>query len=284
MGDLGAHPEPVSDSEFVHSLRETGGALIDLGATGRVHCERAVEEVEPYFSRGERVADAWRVSKAVRALATLPAIHDRLRLAYGRRSFAFQTLSFRSGSQQGLHSDTVHFDSDPPGFMCGVWIALEDVNEDAGPLVYYPGSHRLPVMTMARAGVLGAPTAADYVAHYEPNFRAAVEQSGLPARRLIVPKGWAFVWDANLAHGGAPIAASDTTRRSLVVHCYFEDCVYHTPMRSDEQRGHRYIRLPTDIGTGRKVWPRTNGRRVWPSLLTILKAYGRAIYRKPFVT
>jgi ectoine hydroxylase-related dioxygenase (phytanoyl-CoA dioxygenase family) len=207
-----------------------------------------------------------------------------VRLAYGRRSFAFQTLSFRSGSQQGLHSDTVHFDSDPPGFMCGVWIALEDVSEDSGPLVYYPGSHRLPVMTMAGAGVSGIPAAADYATFYEPNFRAAVEQSGLPERRLIIPKGWAFVWDANLAHGGAPITGRGTTRHSLVVHCYLEECVYYTPMRSDERRGHRHIRLPTDIGTGRVVWPRTAGRRVWPSALTILKAYGRRIYGQPIVT
>jgi hypothetical protein len=77
MGELGAPPTPVSDSEFVRSLRDTGGALIDLGAAGRAHYERAIEEVEPYFKRGGRVADAWRVSKAVRALATLPAIHDR---------------------------------------------------------------------------------------------------------------------------------------------------------------------------------------------------------------
>ena len=28
--------------------------------------------------------------------------------------------------------------------MCGVWVALEDITEDNGPLHYYPGSHRLP--------------------------------------------------------------------------------------------------------------------------------------------
>ena len=28
--------------------------------------------------------------------------------------------------------------------MCGVWIALEDIHEDSGPLIYYPKSHRSP--------------------------------------------------------------------------------------------------------------------------------------------
>ena len=118
-GNLHTESAPASQDEFTASLRETGGALIDLGSEAKSHCDRAIEEVEPFFAHGSRVADAWRVSKAVKALATLPEIHDKLRLAYGRRSFAFQTLSFRSGSEQALHLDTVHFNSDPPGFMCG---------------------------------------------------------------------------------------------------------------------------------------------------------------------
>jgi len=28
--------------------------------------------------------------------------------------------------------------------MCGVWLALEDIDADNGPLIYYPGSHRGP--------------------------------------------------------------------------------------------------------------------------------------------
>lgn len=275
---------PEASDAFAASLRETGGALIDLGSMGRAHCERAIEEVEPLFTNGDRIADAWRVSKAVRSLATMPEIHNLLSHAYGRRSFAFQTLSFRSGSQQALHSDTVHFNSDPPGFMCGVWIALEDVSDDAGPLVYLPGSHRLPVLTMKDMGVEGRASVADYATHYEPKFGAVMEESGLPKKRLVVPKGWAFVWDANLAHGGAPIARSGTTRRSLVVHCYFDDCIYYTPRRSDEDAGRRHVRLPTDIGTGRMVWPRSNGRLVLPSPLTILKAYARRSMGRPLVT
>jgi len=276
-------PSMKSGDAFTTSLRETGGALIDLGSAAKSICDRAAEEVEPYFARGNRVADAWRVSKAVRSLASLPEIHDKLRLAYGRRSFAFQTLNFRSGSQQGLHSDSVHFHSDPAGFMCGVWIALEDVHDDAGPLVYVPGSHRLPVLTMKDVGFHGPASVADYAAHYEPNFEAAVERSGLPRNHLIIPKGWAFVWDANLAHGGSPIARPGTTRRSLVVHCYFDGCVYYTPRRSDESAGRRHVRLPTDIGTGRMVWPRSKGRLVLPSPVTILKAYARRGLGRPIV-
>jgi ectoine hydroxylase-related dioxygenase (phytanoyl-CoA dioxygenase family) len=30
--------------------------------------------------------------------------------------------------------------------MCGVWVALEDMSEGAGPLEYYPGSHKWPIL------------------------------------------------------------------------------------------------------------------------------------------
>ena len=49
---------------------------------------------------------------------------------YGREPFPFQTLNFPYGSRQHYHSDAVHFNSLPKGFMCGVWVALEDIHED----------------------------------------------------------------------------------------------------------------------------------------------------------
>jgi ectoine hydroxylase-related dioxygenase (phytanoyl-CoA dioxygenase family) len=36
--------------------------------------------------------------------------------------------------------------------MCGVWVALEDIDMGNGPLIYYPGSHRVPEVTMKELG------------------------------------------------------------------------------------------------------------------------------------
>ena len=94
-----------------------------------------------------RVQDAWVVSESVRSIATAPAVIELLRATYGREPLPFQTLNFRVGSEQRPHSDAMHFNSEPPGFMCGLWIALEDIGPDQGPLVYYPGSHRLAEVT-----------------------------------------------------------------------------------------------------------------------------------------
>ena len=57
---------------------------------------------------------------------------------YDCQPFAFQTLNFPVGTQQHLHSDALYFHSEPAGFMCGVWVALEDIHADTDPLESVP--------------------------------------------------------------------------------------------------------------------------------------------------
>ncbi len=250
-----------AERRFVTDLHRDGVAVIDLGPVGRQLCDQVVAQTDKYFARGARRAqDAWRRSPAVRALSTLPIVEARLRMAYGRRPFAFQTLNFLKGSEQRVHSDAVHFHSEPQRFMCGVWFALEDVEPDAGPLFYHPGSHRLPVLGMREAGVTDrAPTVEDYERFYEPAFARTLDS---PPRLALLKKGQALVWTANLAHGGQAIGREGATRRSLVTHYFFENCLYYTPRLSDPDRASFHLRLPSNVRTGGWVWPRVDGKRV----------------------
>jgi hypothetical protein len=270
---------------FVRSLAENGYALVDLGEAARALCDQAVADTDAWFAGGKtRVQDAWFRSRAVRALACDEKVRRLLKAAYGRDPVPFQTLNFRTGSQQSLHADTIHFHSVPERFMCGVWIALEDVAPGSGPLVYHPGSHRLPVMTMRDAGVNSPrPSPDDYEPHFVPRYAERIAASGLPQARALIKKGWAFVWAANLAHGGSPIETPGSTRRSLVVHCYFEDCLYYTPMTSDEAAGRLDLRVPPNVRTGRWAWPRRNGRPARPRLKRVAAAVLRDILRRPYV-
>lgn len=274
--------DPVTE-KFVRDMARDGVAAVDLGDEARALCDEAIADTEGYFVDGvTRVQDAWYRSAAVRKLANWPAMRKLLRAAYGRDPFPFQTLNFRQGSQQPIHSDTIHFHSVPERFMCGVWIALEDVRPEAGPLIYHPGSHKLPVMTMRRAGVNhGEPTYEDYIQHYTPRYAEQIEASGLPQTRALLPKGWAFVWAANLAHGGSAIEAPGSTRRSLVVHNYFDGCLYYTPMHSDEVSGRLAMRLPPNVRTGRFKWPGRNGWPVRLSRHVVREAIERDLKRRP---
>ena len=85
-------------------------------------------EDEVFLATGSRVFNGWKISRAVRAIALAPRILRVLRQLYGRKPLPFQTLNFPIGTEQKVHSDVIHFASDPPTYMCGVWVALEDID------------------------------------------------------------------------------------------------------------------------------------------------------------
>ena len=192
------------------------------------------------YRDNKRLADAWRIHDGVLRLAAWPAILAALEQLYGRRPLPFQTLNFNAGTEQRPHSDTIHFDSRPSGFMCGVWTALEDIDETNGPLVYYPGSHKLPQVTFK--DVKARPTHLNY-GKYEDYIEAMLEEASeqrVKAARLerrlgIVKKGQALIWAANLIHGGAAVTDRSRTRHSQVTHYYFEGCRYFSPMHSNDR-------------------------------------------------
>jgi ectoine hydroxylase-related dioxygenase (phytanoyl-CoA dioxygenase family) len=229
-----------------------------------------------------RIQDGWRKHPSVRELACKTQVIDALRTLYGRDAFPFQTLNFDSGTEQATHSDTIHFDSVPAGFMAGVWVALEDVDADNGPLHYFPGTHRLPHLTLADAGIRGAGDGYNsYQPHYEPMIRDFVERGGYERAEGYLKRGQALIWAANLLHGGSPIRGAGRTRHSQVTHYYFTDCAYFTPMQSDLNLGRIKRRYPTDIRTNKGVENRYLGNAVQTPLLARTEAWLKRALRPP---
>ncbi len=217
-----------------------------------------------------RVQDAWADVPAVRSVATHPAVLETLRILYGREPFPFQTLNFLNGTEQRTHSDTIHFSSLPSGFMCGVWMALEDITVRQGPLHYFPGSQRLPELDYEQLGVpavAGEPswsnpnTATSYRV-YEERIARLARESGLRLEELAVARGTFLIWSANLLHGGSPRDDRALTRKSQVTHYYFNDAVPFTPMFSRIGEGRYAVRRVCDIRTGRWVTPSLDGTPV----------------------
>jgi len=207
-----------------------------------------------------RIPDAWKQpgAAAVKTLALQPELLDLLQACYGRKPFVFQTLNFPVGSNQAVHSDATHFHCEPEGFMCGMWIALEDVTPEAGPLVYYPGSHRLPYV---KAGDLGlSPQQVQAEEHkqrlFEPYWQHQIRAYGFEQQMLLARKGDVLIWHANLLHGGLKVQNHQATRWSQVVHVLFEGCRFTAPMQSFGS-GRPCYRPRHDLATGER---RPNGR------------------------
>jgi hypothetical protein len=135
--------------------------------------------------------------------------------------------------------------------MCGVWLALEDIHPDAGPLTYYPGSHRWPILYNELIGRVNGINN-DFLAQkpFEDAWRALVEATGARSEVFCAKKGQGLIWAANLLHGGSRQNDPARTRWSQVTHYYFDDCAYYTPAFSDPMAGNLDLRKITDISTG----------------------------------
>lgn len=198
-----------------------------------------------------RVQDAWKQDGDVRAIAANEEMLDLLSRLYGRRAFPFQTLNFPVGTQQHPHTDAVHFSSIPERFMCGVWLAMEDIDAGAGPLCYVPGSHKWPSISNTMIGRRGHE--ADRRSAQEPYhdvWNAMIAATGSHVDQFMARKGQALIWSANLLHGGSPQTDMNRTRWSQVTHYFFDDCVYYTPAFSDEPLGRLDLRRIVSAADG----------------------------------
>jgi ectoine hydroxylase-related dioxygenase (phytanoyl-CoA dioxygenase family) len=198
-----------------------------------------------------RLLNAWQIDSNVRRIAANQSIINLLSKLYGAQAWPFQTLNFPVGTQQALHSDAIHFNSVPERFMCGVWVAFEDVTVDNGPLFYYPGSHRFPIYTNEHLGrcVSTLPARPDQTM-YEPMWKALVDAHEIKPKRFLAKKGDALIWAANLLHGGSPHLNRQATRWSQVTHYFFEDCAWYSPLFSDPFYGQIYFRKLINIQNG----------------------------------
>jgi hypothetical protein len=200
------------------------------------------------FSTGPRprIMDAWKIVDSVRTLALAPRVLAVTEHLFGRRPLPFQTLNFSVGTEQPPHMDSMAFYSDPPDYMCGVWVALEDMDMDNGPLVYYPGSHKL--VRPARWDEIGERLGkhvrredypdvnsfmADRIDQWHEYCGELVTEHGLEPAYGTIEKGQALLWAPNLLHGGAPQRDNARTRHSQVTHYFFEGCRHYSPVRTE---------------------------------------------------
>ncbi len=239
--DFSKRNAPVVSQSQVDQFHADGFMLFDPLIPESV-IDRAVAdivnrpEIKDDLHHGSRVFNGWTTSRAIREIALCGRVHRLLRQLYGREPLPFQTLNFPIGTEQKVHSDTIHFQSDPPSYMCGVWMALEDIDRENGPLIYYPGSHKLPLVTTEHF----APSPGfEHYPVYEKVIEKLVKDRELMPHYAVLKKGLCFVWSANLLHGGSVHRDKGRTRHSQVTHFFFEGCQHYRPM--DSYGGYRHL-------------------------------------------
>ncbi len=161
-----------------------------------------------------------------------PGLLRWLGLLTGREPKALQTIFSHKGSQQGVHSDSIHMTTYPLGYLTAAWIAFEDIHPDCGPLIYYPGSHRLPYIFSSDVGISEADFRNDgyrpYHQKYEPRIQQEIATREMEPHYFHAKKGDVLIWHANLLHGGSARRKLELSRKALVCHYFVKGSfVYH---------------------------------------------------------
>lgn len=241
------------DRKFVIDFHENGYGIIDLelGDSDILEIREEIDRLNAredtkvqasgyHYSKGKRIFEGWRESKILKSLSLNENVLQKLNMLYHRTPIPFQTITFNYGSNQPLHSDTIHFHSMPHRWLSAVWVALEEMDENNGSLVYIPKSHKLAIFDFydlkIKAPEYGKQF--DSYAEYENFISQLVETKQLKTETLICKPGQALIWAANLIHGGSEIKDKTRSRYSQVTHYYFEGCdKYFSPMFSEAWMG-----------------------------------------------
>jgi phytanoyl-CoA hydroxylase len=179
---------------------------------------------------GGKIMFAIHSSKLLRDVGNEHHLLELLSALLHGKAILFQSINFNMGSEQATHSDSIHMTTYPLGGLLGVWIALEDIDEDNGPLHYYPGSHKLPYYLNAdydnegNTYLIGDKSYTEY----EKMMERKIAEKGLKKEIFKARKGDLLIWHANLFHGGEAHTNKNKTRKSVVFHYFKENSIcYH---------------------------------------------------------
>jgi phytanoyl-CoA hydroxylase len=225
---------------------------IDLAAAPKSGARVSFRDIdERHRTIGYRVADLHSHSPLALDLYLHPELFRMVELIFDQQARSFQSLYFQFGSQQALHRDPMFVVTRPPSHLVATWIALEDITPDSGPLLYVPGSHRMPWFEFEKDTVNDtqksrAPEKRRTWAEYRTRM---IDEMSLDVKTFTAKRGDVFVWHAGLLHGGARVENETSTRKSFVVH-------YSTAKNYKSRRATMEMK---SIENGEEVWSGVSG-------------------------
>ena len=194
-----------------------------------------------------RIADLQTHSEAALTLYLQRQIFDYVELIFGEPAVATQSLYFEWGSQQHLHRDPAYVHMTRASHLLAAWIALEDVGPDSGPLVFMPGSHRLPYY-LNSSGQFAFDHSGDgdeEARRAEAWDRQRCREANLVREEFICRRGDVLIWHHSLLHGGAEPKDPSLTRKSFVVHFSTRSTMPGTQNTYRSTAGDQKLRHPT---------------------------------------
>lgn len=237
---LSLEPSRSAEAARLHLIRWGFAVLnytIDLETIRRFRgeYEAAIAAGDLAYVRGtsQRIRLAHRLPHG-RKIWLDPVVLSFLREWFRDEPCACQTLLYIHGSEQKAHQDTIHLTPYPAGFMCGVWVALQDVEADSGELFVLPGSHRTPRVTTAdiRVNKVVGDNYSQFTA-LDSRIEEIIRREKFEALPYRPRAGQVLVWHENLIHGGALRTSPERQRHSIVSHYFARGSVAYYDSRGE---------------------------------------------------
>ncbi|MBX7244825.1 MAG: phytanoyl-CoA dioxygenase family protein [Candidatus Sumerlaeaceae bacterium] len=203
----------------LHDLRLTDGPEVTHNVPHVDLVKHSAEQRQEIKKRSHwRCSEFFKYSKNCAEIRLNPELERLISLIMDRPTPPEYTVNFMWGSRQALHQDGAVFHLHPPNYLCGVWLACEDISPDSGPLVYYPGSHRsqffpkfdnYPQTNLHCCPKEQMQEYADFMEQQAKNYER---------HQFVAKKGQVLLWHAMLIHGGDTVRRPELTRHSYVCH------------------------------------------------------------------
>ena len=166
------------------------------------------------------------------AFPELIDLFDKNRVAYdvqeamfGSVPSLYTSLFYERGSAQPIHRDTPYFSTKPEMYYLGVWVALEDANEQNGALEVMRGGHNIPepdreAIALAHFKSLNAVPSSSALLWdgFQNEVQRLCAEAGINKEQLSVEAGDTVIWHPQLPHGGGAIKDISKSRFSFVMH------------------------------------------------------------------
>ena len=158
-------------------------------------------------------------------IATYAPLHNILEHLIGDQMGIHLNLTGWKSTERNWHQDGyLNPDANKDHYLA-VWVALDDVHEDAGPFEYVPGSHVLPVITQDATKARLEPHERDdpnwpkYSERFlTPMFEDILDRGNLETEKFIAKKGDVLIWHARLMHRGSTPNNPDLWRETAILH------------------------------------------------------------------
>lgn len=177
--------------------------------------------------------DAWQYSGYLQALTTAESLLQFGQGLYGAKLRPHRTETFAVSPEMPYHAAGMWLASlEPPARTCCIWTAFEDMTPDNGPLVLFPGTHAMGLLSMRELGGVG-------VEFMDLYYQATLKRVELRTPTYVyLRRGESCLLHAHLIHG---TARRRNPNSSLMCHRTWyavDDAqIYYVPVNSDMPAG-----------------------------------------------